>query len=71
LNFADTPRFALRRMVDGDRVSDIEFAAEMTGFMEIIRWLRQRRLFSMLWCQFRPRPPSDAETAPVTATRGQ
>jgi hypothetical protein len=21
--------------------------------MEIIRWLRQRRLFSMLWCQLR------------------
>ena len=71
LNFADTPRFALRRIVDGDRVSDIEFAAEMMGFMEIIRWLRQRRLFSMLWRQLRVGRPSDAETAPVTATRGQ
>src|SRR5215469_1567915 len=42
LNYRDTPRFALRRLVDGGRVSDIEFAAEMTGFMEIVRWLRRR-----------------------------
>lgn len=48
LNFADTPRFALRRIVDGGRVSDIEFAAEMSGFMEMLRWLRQKRLFSTL-----------------------
>ena len=46
LNFADAPRFALRRIVDGGKVSDIEFAAEMTGFMEVVRWFRQRRLFS-------------------------
>lgn len=48
LNFANTPRFALRRIVDGGKVSDIEFAAEMTGFMEIVRWFRQGRLFSIL-----------------------
>jgi peptidoglycan/xylan/chitin deacetylase (PgdA/CDA1 family) len=42
LNWRDTPRFALRRLVDGGRVSDIEFAAEMTGFMEIVRLLRRR-----------------------------
>jgi peptidoglycan/xylan/chitin deacetylase (PgdA/CDA1 family) len=42
LNYRDTPRFALRRLVDGGRVSDIEFAAEMTGFMEIVRLLRRR-----------------------------
>ena len=50
LNFADTSRFALRRIVDGGKVSDIEFAAEMTGFMEAVRWFRHRRIFS--------RPPS-------------
>lgn len=44
LNFPDTPRFALRRVVDGAPVSDIEFAAEMTGFMELVRSLRRRRL---------------------------
>jgi peptidoglycan/xylan/chitin deacetylase (PgdA/CDA1 family) len=48
LNYRDTPRFALRRMVDGHPVSDIEFEAEMTGFMEIIRALRERRLPRML-----------------------
>jgi peptidoglycan/xylan/chitin deacetylase (PgdA/CDA1 family) len=48
LNFANTPRYALRRIVDGGKVSDIEFAAEMTGFMEIVRWFRQGRLFSIL-----------------------
>ena len=48
LNFANTPRYALRRIVDGGKVSDIEFAAEMTGFMEIVRWFRQGRFFSIL-----------------------
>ena len=42
LNYHDTSRFALRRLVDGGPVSDIEFAAEMTGFMEIVRLLRRR-----------------------------
>lgn len=42
LNYRDTSRFALRRLVDGGPVSDIEFAAEMTGFMEIVRLLRRR-----------------------------
>ncbi len=42
LNYSHTSRFALRRMVDGGRVSDIEFAAEMAGFMELVRLLRDR-----------------------------
>jgi len=48
LNYPDTPRFALRRLMDGHPVSDIEFEAEMTGFMEIVRALRERRFFRML-----------------------
>jgi peptidoglycan/xylan/chitin deacetylase (PgdA/CDA1 family) len=59
LNYPDTPRFALRRLVDGHPVSDIEFESEMTGFMEIVRALRERRLFSMLRRRLRsPRPAS-------------
>jgi len=42
LNYVDTSPFALRRLVDGGPVSDIEFAAEMTGFMELVRSLRGR-----------------------------
>jgi len=42
LNYRHTSRFALRRLVDGGPVSDIEFAAEMTGFMELVRVLRCR-----------------------------
>jgi peptidoglycan/xylan/chitin deacetylase (PgdA/CDA1 family) len=42
LNYSHTSRFALRRLVDGGPVSDIEFAAEMTGFMELVRSLRRR-----------------------------
>ena len=53
LNYPDTPRFALRRMVDGHPVSDIEFEAEMTGFMEIVRALRERRFLRMLRCRLR------------------
>jgi peptidoglycan/xylan/chitin deacetylase (PgdA/CDA1 family) len=42
LNYSHTSRFALRRLVDGGSVSEIEFAAEMTGFMELVRLLRRR-----------------------------
>jgi len=42
LNYSDTSPFALRRLVDGGSVSDIEFDAEMTGFMEVVRSLRRR-----------------------------
>jgi peptidoglycan/xylan/chitin deacetylase (PgdA/CDA1 family) len=42
LNYHHTSRFALRRLVDGGPVSEIEFAAEMTGFMELVRLLRGR-----------------------------
>jgi peptidoglycan/xylan/chitin deacetylase (PgdA/CDA1 family) len=48
LNYVDTPRFILRRLMDGHPVSDIEFEAEVTGFMEIIRALRERRFLAML-----------------------
>jgi peptidoglycan/xylan/chitin deacetylase (PgdA/CDA1 family) len=53
LNYPDTPRFALRRLMDGHPVSDIEFEAEMSGFMEIVRALRERRFFRMLRRRFR------------------
>ncbi len=42
LNYSDTSHFALRRLVDGGPVSEIEFAAEMTGFMELVRLARRR-----------------------------
>ncbi len=72
LNYVDTPRFILRRLMDGHPVSDIEFEAEITGFMEIVRALRERRLFSMLrrrFCRHRrppargPDPPADRDLA--------
>jgi peptidoglycan/xylan/chitin deacetylase (PgdA/CDA1 family) len=52
LNYTDTPRFLLRRFVDGHRVSQIEFEAEITGVMEIIRALREGWLLSMLQRRF-------------------
>src|SRR5439155_19317039 len=54
LNYIDTPRFILRRLMDGHPVSDIEFEAEMTGFMEIVRAFRERRFRAMLRRRFRP-----------------
>jgi peptidoglycan/xylan/chitin deacetylase (PgdA/CDA1 family) len=53
LNYVDTPRFILRRLLDGHAVSDIEFEAEVTGVMEIIRALRERRFLAMLRRRFR------------------
>jgi len=55
LNYVDTPRFMLHRLVDGYPVSDIEFEAEVTGFMDIVRALREGRFLSMLQRRFGPR----------------
>jgi peptidoglycan/xylan/chitin deacetylase (PgdA/CDA1 family) len=54
LNYIETPRFMLHRLVDGHPVSDIEFEAEITGFMEIVRALRKGRFLAMLRRRFRP-----------------
>jgi peptidoglycan/xylan/chitin deacetylase (PgdA/CDA1 family) len=42
LNARGTPPLALRRFLDGEDVSAIEFEAEMTGFAELPRALRSR-----------------------------
>ena len=42
LNYADISPFAPRRLVGGGPVSEIEFAAEMSGFTEVVRLLRRR-----------------------------
>ncbi len=39
-NYTDTPRFALRRFLDADDISDIEFEAELSGFSELLRGMR-------------------------------
>jgi peptidoglycan/xylan/chitin deacetylase (PgdA/CDA1 family) len=44
LNFRRTPPHELRRILDGEPVSQIEFEAEMSGFMELLRRGR-----SLLW----------------------
>jgi len=41
LNFRDTPRLALKRFLDRDDLSDIEFEAEISGFAELLRWIRR------------------------------
>jgi len=43
LNDATTPRFALRRFLDGQNVSQIEFEAEVSGFLDLARRLLGRR----------------------------
>lgn len=46
LNNPTTPRLALRRFLDSEYVSQVEFEAEMCGYLEILRrvrdWLRGR-----------------------------
>lgn len=37
LNYSDTPKLRLKRFVDGEDVSAIEFEAEMEGFAEVMR----------------------------------
>jgi SAM-dependent methyltransferase/peptidoglycan/xylan/chitin deacetylase (PgdA/CDA1 family) len=52
LNYPETSPFALRRLMDGHPVSDVDFEAEISGFMEIVRALRYGYLFSMLQRRF-------------------
>jgi peptidoglycan/xylan/chitin deacetylase (PgdA/CDA1 family) len=40
LNYADTPRLALKRFLDCQHVSEIEFEAELSGLKEIMRKTR-------------------------------
>jgi peptidoglycan/xylan/chitin deacetylase (PgdA/CDA1 family) len=40
LNTCATPRYALRRFLDGEHITDIEFEAELCGFLEFFRMLR-------------------------------
>lgn len=40
LNYKDTPRFALRRMLDSEIRSSIEFEAELSGYLELVRIAR-------------------------------
>jgi peptidoglycan/xylan/chitin deacetylase (PgdA/CDA1 family) len=42
LNDADTPRLALKRILDSEEVSQISFEAEMSGLKSLIRSLRGR-----------------------------
>jgi peptidoglycan/xylan/chitin deacetylase (PgdA/CDA1 family) len=57
LNDAATPPLALRRFLDADSVSDIEFEAEVCGFLE---WLRYLRTLGGLRSLGSAQPASDA-----------
>ena len=40
LNYPQTHRLALKRFLDGENVSQIEFEAEISGFLELLRFAR-------------------------------
>jgi peptidoglycan/xylan/chitin deacetylase (PgdA/CDA1 family) len=40
LNTRATPKYALRRFLDGEHITDLEFEAEVSGFLELFRALR-------------------------------
>jgi peptidoglycan/xylan/chitin deacetylase (PgdA/CDA1 family) len=40
LNHSETPPFRLRRFLDGENISQIEFESEMSGYTELLRRLR-------------------------------
>jgi hypothetical protein len=40
LNYADTPRLALRRLLDGEDLTAIEVEAEVCGVLELLRRAR-------------------------------
>jgi peptidoglycan/xylan/chitin deacetylase (PgdA/CDA1 family) len=41
-NYPETPPLALRRFLDGEHISELEFEAEMSGYKEIFRRARAR-----------------------------
>jgi peptidoglycan/xylan/chitin deacetylase (PgdA/CDA1 family) len=41
LNYCETPILGLKRFLDGDNISQIEFEAEMAGYSEILRRTRE------------------------------
>ena len=45
-NYPGTERFALRRFLDGENIDQVEFEAELSGFLELMRKFRgiMRRL---------------------------
>ena len=40
-NYSNTERFALRRFLDGEHITQVEFEAELSGFLELMRKLRR------------------------------
>jgi hypothetical protein len=40
LNYPETPKLALKRFLDSDVISQIEFESEMSGFSELLRYSR-------------------------------
>ena len=40
-NYSNTERFALRRFLDGENITQLEFEAELSGFLELMRKFRQ------------------------------
>lgn len=42
LNYRDTPRYALRRILDSEEFTQIEFEAEASGYAELLRRARSR-----------------------------
>ncbi|MCA0240644.1 MAG: polysaccharide deacetylase family protein [Proteobacteria bacterium] len=40
-NYAETERMELRRFLDGENISQLEFEAEMSGFLELLRRARR------------------------------
>jgi peptidoglycan/xylan/chitin deacetylase (PgdA/CDA1 family) len=41
-NYANTPRLELRRFLDGANIAQVEFEAEVSGFLELMRRVRAR-----------------------------
>jgi peptidoglycan/xylan/chitin deacetylase (PgdA/CDA1 family) len=59
LNTRATPRYALRRFLDGEHITDIEFEAELCGFLEFFRTLR-------FWRGMRSKEEGSAYQRPVS-----
>lgn len=75
LNDTKTPPLALKRFLDGEHISQIEFEAEMSGYVELFRWARSRMELGVFSAhhRFPHRGPGEVQELrwPIPEPRGE
>lgn len=76
LNYPGTPRLGLKRFLDGENVTQIEFEAELSGYNEILRRARSGLRRFLVWRKWTPLRqksggPGTPADEPIDLERGE